>query len=62
MFEGKVKTGLMGRITGNDLMNKVRYVPKPLLDQISEPTVPLLTLDSSHETLQPQHPSGERSS
>ena len=24
MLEGKVKTGLMGRITGNEMMNKVR--------------------------------------
>lgn len=28
MLEGKVKTGLMGRITGNEMMNKVRYVPE----------------------------------
>lgn len=26
MAEGKVKTGLIGRITGNEMMNKVRYV------------------------------------
>ncbi len=26
MLQGKVKTGLMGRITGNEMMNKVRYV------------------------------------
>ena len=26
MVEGKVKTGLIGRITGNEMMNKVRYV------------------------------------
>jgi hypothetical protein len=31
MFEGKVKTGLMGRITGNELINKVRYVPKAII-------------------------------
>lgn len=23
-YEGKIKTGLMGRITGNEMMNKVR--------------------------------------
>lgn len=27
MLEGKVKTGLMGRITGNEMMYKVKYVP-----------------------------------
>lgn len=25
MLEGKAKTGLIGRITGSELMNKVRY-------------------------------------
>jgi hypothetical protein len=30
MLEGKVSTGLMGRITGNEMMNKVRYVPETI--------------------------------
>lgn len=29
MAEGSVSTGLMGRITGNEMMNKVRYLSSP---------------------------------
>lgn len=31
LLKGKIKTGLMGRITGNEMMNKVRYVLEVIL-------------------------------
>ena len=31
MLDGKIKTGLMGRITGNEMMNKTRYVSETSL-------------------------------